>query len=178
MFDLQPSLSGKLVSLRPLQESDFSALFAVASDPEIWAQHPARDRYTESVFRRFFDDGMESGGAFVIHDLASGEVIGSSRFCFYSQERDEIEIGFTFLAREFWGGKYNSDLKSLMLNHAFKYVGSVIFCVGSSNFRSQKAVQKLGAVIDNSSIHCEPGSIIYRLNKARHQQAQAAKDIA
>jgi len=177
MFDLQPTLSGKLLSLRPLRETDFPALFSAASDPEIWAQHPARDRYTEPVFRKFFDGGIESGGAFIIHDLASGSVIGSSRFCFYSQERDEIEIGFTFLSRQFWGGAYNSELKSLMLNHAFNYVGSVIFCVGSGNFRSQRAVQKLGAEVDKSSIHCEPGRIIYRLSKA-HYLARPVKYAA
>lgn len=168
MFDLQPTLRGKLVSLRPLQEGDFPSLFAVASDPLIWVQHPASDRYEEEVFRSFFLGGMESGGAFLIGDRASGRAIGSTRYCSFSGERDEVEIGYTFLAREFWGGAYNSEVKALMLEHAFKFVGSVIFCVGSQNFRSQRAVQKLGAEPDSTSVHCEPGSIVYRLTKKKY----------
>lgn len=169
MFPLQPFLTGKLVSLGPLQRADFDALFSVASDPEIWVQHPVRDRYTEPVFRDYFDRGIDCGGALIVRELATGQVIGSSRYYLYSQDRDEIAIGFTFLARKFWGGSYNADLKSLMLDHAFKHVGSVIFSVGSLNFRSQRAVQKLGAEVDNASVHCTPDSIIYRLSKARYR---------
>ena len=169
MFPLQPFLTGKLVSLGPLQRADFDALFSVASDPEIWVQHPVRDRYTEPVFRDYFDRGIDCGGALIVRELATGQVIGSSRYYLYSQDRDEIAIGYTFLARKFWGGSYNADLKSLMLDHAFKHVGSVIFSVGSLNFRSQRAVQKLGAEVDNVSVHCTPDSIIYRLSKARYR---------
>ncbi len=174
MFDLQPTLRGKLVSLRPLRESDFPLLYAAASDPLIWTQHPASDRYKEEVFREFFVAGMQSGGAFVISDEASGRVIGSTRYCFYSAARDEVEIGYTFLARQYWGGAYNSELKALMLEHAFKFVGSVLFCVGLNNFRSQRAVQKLGAELDTTSIHCEPTSIIYRLSSLKHAASKVA----
>ena len=167
MFDLQPTLHGTLLSIRPLRESDFPSLFAVASDPLIWAQHPAHDRYTELVFRSFFQIGMESGGALIVNEILTGRVIGSSRYCFHPQAPDEIEIGFTFLAREFWGGVYNAELKALMLGHAFKHVGSVIFCVGDKNIRSQRAVHKLGAEVDPATIHSKPGRIVYRLNRSR-----------
>src|SRR6185312_15160356 len=80
-FDLQPTLRGNLVHLRPLRESDFEALFAVASDPLIWEQHPASDRYQEPVFRDFFRGGIESGGAFLVLDATTGAVIGSTRYC-------------------------------------------------------------------------------------------------
>lgn len=168
MFDLQPTLRGPLLSIRPLRESDFPALFAVASDPLIWAQHPAQDRYTEPVFRSFFRGGMESGGALIVHECITGRVIGSSRYCLHPQEPDEVEIGFTFLAREFWGGVYNAELKALMLDHAFMHVGSVIFCVGDKNLRSQRAVQKLGAEVDPASIHCKAGRIVYRLKRSQY----------
>jgi RimJ/RimL family protein N-acetyltransferase len=145
-FDLQPVLTGKLLELRPLREEDFAVLYAVASDPLIWEQHPQPDRYTEPTFREFFRGALESGGAFLAIDRKDGSVIGSSRFHGYDEEKGEIEIGWTFLARSHWGGTYNREMKSLMLDHAFRFVNRVIFRVGRNNLRSQKAMQKIGGV--------------------------------
>jgi N-acetyltransferase len=145
-FALQPHLFGELVEVRPLKPEDWKGLFAVASDPLIWEQHPASDRYQEGVFREFFREALESGGAFVILDRATQEIIGSSRYFGFAPERKEIEIGWTFLARSHWGGKYNGELKRLMLDHAFRFVESVVFLIGPTNFRSQKAVEKIGGV--------------------------------
>ena len=144
-FELQPVLIGELVELRPLREEDFPTLFAVASDPLIWEQHPQPDRYTEPVFRQFFRGGMESGGAFIIVDRKDGRVIGSSRFAEYDETKSEIEIGWTFLARSHWGGRHNREMKRLMLAHAFRFVRRVIFRVGPLNRRSQRALENIGA---------------------------------
>ena len=144
-FELQPVLIGELVELRPLREEDFPTLFAVASDPLIWEQHPQRDRCTEPVFRQFFRGGMESGGAFIVVDRKDGRVIGSSRFAEYDETKSEIEIGWTFLARSHWGGRYNGEMKRLMLAHAFRFVRRVIFRVGPLNRRSQRALENIGA---------------------------------
>jgi RimJ/RimL family protein N-acetyltransferase len=144
-FELQPVLTGELVTLRPMREEDFPALFAVASDPLIWEQHPEPDRYTEPVFRKFFSGGMESGGAFIVLDRQDGRVIGSSRFAEYDEAKSEIEIGWTFLARSHWGGRYNREMKQLMLQHAFRFVQRVIFRVGPNNRRSQRALENIGA---------------------------------
>ncbi|PYV95587.1 MAG: N-acetyltransferase [Acidobacteria bacterium] len=145
-FDLQPTLQGELLALRPLRPEDFPALYAVASDPLIWEQHPAWDRYKEEVFREFFREAMESGGAFIAIDSTDGRVIGSSRFHGYDEGKSEIEIGWTFLARSHWGGIYNAEMKRLMLRHAFRFVKSVVFLVGLQNLRSQKAMEKIGGV--------------------------------
>ena len=145
-FDLQPYLKGKLLELRPLATDDWDELFEVASDSLIWEQHPERDRYKEGVFRIFFKDALESGGAFVIIDRKTQHIIGSTRFYGYDPEKSEIEIGWTFLARKFWGGRYNAEMKQLLLNHAFKFVESVVFFVGEDNVRSQKATEKVGAI--------------------------------
>jgi RimJ/RimL family protein N-acetyltransferase len=67
-FDLQPNLKGELIELRPLTPEDWDDLFAVASDPLIWEQHPECDRYKEDVFKTFFREALESGGAFVVID--------------------------------------------------------------------------------------------------------------
>ena len=145
-FNLQPILKSEILELRPLQADDFEQLHAVASDPLIWEQHPSSDRYKLDVFRKFFDEAIESGGALIAIDCKDDRVIGSSRFHCYDLERSEIEIGWTFLARSHWGGVYNGEMKRLMLSHAFKFVDNVIFVVGSTNLRSQRAVEKIGGV--------------------------------
>ncbi len=144
-FDLKPTLKGRLIDLRPLQAEDFESLFAAASDPLIWEQHPERDRYKRDVFQKFFDRAIESGGAFAVVDRKSGRIIGSSRYCNLNPAEHEVEIGFTFLERAFWGGTYNGELKKLMLDHAFQFVDRVLFVVGESNVRSKEALQKIGA---------------------------------
>jgi RimJ/RimL family protein N-acetyltransferase len=143
-FELQPTLRGELLWLRPLRADDWNALYAVASDPLIWEQHPAPDRFREHVFREFFREAMESGGALVVLDAKDDRVIGSSRYLGYDPTRSEIEIGFTFLARAYWGGVYNREMKDLMLRHAFRFVRHVVFLVGLENWRSQKAMEKIG----------------------------------
>src|SRR6266550_7524884 len=145
-FDLQPNLKGGLVELRPLRPEDWHALFTVASDPLIWEQHPERYRYEKDVFQVFFKEALESGGAFVVIDKSSQQIIGSTRFYGYDPEKSEIEIGWTFLARKYWGGRYNAEMKRLLLNHAFKFVENVVFFVGEKNIRSQTAMEKIGAI--------------------------------
>ena len=117
-FDRQPTLTGALLQLRPLRANGWDALFAVASDPLLWAQHPDSDRYQESVFRQFFADAMSSGGALVAIERATGEIVGSSRFHGFDAEQSVIEVGWSFLARRCWGGTYNGEMKRLMLRHA------------------------------------------------------------
>ena len=164
-FDLQPVLEGGSLSLRPLRPEDFHALYAVASDPLIWEQHPVKDRYTEEVFKGFFQEAMESGGALIATDAKDGQVIGSSRFHGYDGEKSEIEIGWTFLARSHWGGVYNGEMKRLMLRHAFGFVKSVIFLVGSQNVRSQRAMEKIGGVRAGSRRDgAGRESLIYRIS--------------
>jgi N-acetyltransferase len=145
-FDLQPVLKGELLELRPLRLEDFPDLYAVASDPLIWEQHPIRDRYKDEVFKGFFREALESGGALIAIDCKGGQVIGSSRFHGYHEEKSEIEIGWTFLARSHWGGMYNKDMKQIMLRHAFRFVNSVVFLVGPQNLRSQRAMEKIGGI--------------------------------
>jgi len=145
VFDLQPTLYGNLVTIRPLLPEDFEALFAVASDPLIWEQHPARNRYQRTVFEEYFRKGLESGGAFLFQDARTGEAIGSSRFCNLAADLSEIEIGFTFLARRCWGGSFNREIKQLMVDHAFRFVDSVVFMIGEENRRSRIAIERIGA---------------------------------
>jgi len=149
-FELQPALTGELIELRPLREDDFDALFAAASDPLIWEQHPDRERYKREVFQGYFDSAIASRGAFAIIDRSTGRIIGSSRYWNLDPAKSEVEIGWTFLERAYWGGRWNGELKSLMLAHAFRFVERVVFVIGKDNVRSRKAVEKIGGVLERS----------------------------
>ncbi|MBU6379599.1 MAG: GNAT family N-acetyltransferase [Gammaproteobacteria bacterium] len=148
-FDLQPTLEGVLLRVRPLARDDFDALYAVAADPLLWEQHPARDRWKREVFGELFERLLAGGGGLLVIDRASGETIGSSNYYEYNPAARDIVVGYTFLARRCWGGRYNHELKALMLAHAFRYVDRVWFHVGVHNIRSQRAMQKVGATLSH-----------------------------
>jgi RimJ/RimL family protein N-acetyltransferase len=171
-FNFRVPLAGELVRLRPLEENDFEALFAVASDPAIWEQHPEPDRYERKVFEGFFRGAIESKGAFLITDARSGEVIGTSRYLGFNPEKHSVEVGYTFLARRCWGNTYNRELKKLMCDYAFRFVDSVEFRIGAFNRRSRAAVEKLGAELEaeyaaKRANGREHPAVLYRLRKVR-----------
>jgi RimJ/RimL family protein N-acetyltransferase len=144
-MDRQPVLDGERLLLRPLGEDDWDALWAVASQRELWAVHPSHDRWQEPVFRAFFADALAKSGALAIVDKRSGEIIGSSRFQDYEPvDGGSVEIGWTFIAHRLWGTGLNAELKRLMLAHAFRFVDRVLFKVGADNVVSRKAMTKIG----------------------------------
>ncbi len=146
-FNLQPQhLQNQLIQLFPLQEDDFEELYKVASDPLVWEQHPNKLRYQRAVFQNFFEGAIQSHGAFLIREVQTNEVVGSSRFYDFDENDNSILIGYTFIGRKFWGKDYNASLKKLMLDYAFQYVDKVFFHIGAQNFRSQKAIEKIGAI--------------------------------
>jgi RimJ/RimL family protein N-acetyltransferase len=178
-FNLQPALHGTLIEVRPLRPDDFDALFAAASDPLIWEQHPEKDRYERNVFRQFFDGAIESGGAFAVIERGTGRIIGSSRYWNLKQEESEVEIGWTFLERAFWGGRYNGELKSLMIEHAFQFVDRVVFVIGEDNVRSQQAVRKIGAEFVSAIERPAPDgsmrrNVIFAMTRVRLASTEAA----
>jgi RimJ/RimL family protein N-acetyltransferase len=146
-FELQPYIQCELLKLRPLSRDDFSALYEVASDPLVWEQHPHKERYQREVFEHFFDNALESKGALIVSRNDTNQIIGSSRFYDFNPSKSQIAIGYTFLSRACWGHKYNKEMKRLMLDHAFKFVDSVVFHIGDTNIRSQKAIEKIGATL-------------------------------
>lgn len=170
-LDRQPTLVGELLELRPLRSDDFDALFQVASDPLIWEQHPERTRHEEPVFRVFFGEALASGGALVALDRATGAVIGSSRYHAYDPERREVEIGWSFLARRYWGGRYNGEMKRLMLEHAFGWVDRVIFVIGPENARSRRAVEKIGGVLAGATVDTlGRARVVYEITSPLHDR--------
>lgn len=144
-MDLQPTLEGETLILRPLRVEDFDALYAVAADPAIWEQHPESTRYQRLVFEGFFTAALASRGALLATERASGAVIGSSRYYDWDPAGRSVAIGYTFLARSHWGGAANREMKRLMLDHAFGWADRAWFHVGKENHRSRRAMEKLGA---------------------------------
>jgi RimJ/RimL family protein N-acetyltransferase len=167
--DWQPTLQGDLVRLRPLRVDDLDALHAAAADPLIWAQHSEKDRHERPVFERFFARAMASGGALAVLDAATGRVIGSSRYYDWNPADRSVVIGYTFLERAAWGGTINHELKHLMLDHAFRFARTVYFHVSPGNVRSQKALERIGAVFDQAQDVMVGGvmspRLIYRLDR-------------
>ncbi|WP_129714737.1 GNAT family N-acetyltransferase [Pedobacter sp. SYP-B3415] len=174
-LNLQLPLQNELVALKPLQEEDFEALYRVASDPLIWEQHPNKNRYQKEIFRNFFNGAMESGGAYLILDRQTNEIAGSTRMYDLDTEQAKICIGYTFLARKFWGKGHNSAAKALLLSHAFGYVAEVHFHVGAENLRSQIAISRIGAkkiAEMEVAYYGEPSRLnfIYRIRRDEWQQ--------
>ena len=175
-MDRQPVLEGERLLLRPLLGEDWDELYAVASDPQIWALHPAHDRWQEPVFRAFFDDALAQGGALAVVDKGTGRIVGSSRFQGYEPADAEglggsVEIGWTFLARSHWGGAYNGEMKRLMLAHAFRWVARVDFRVGEGNLISRRAMEKIGGRLSSRTERiamagAEVVHVIYEIDRA------------
>ena len=171
-FDLQPTLENDLIKVVPLKEEDFEALFTVASDPLIWEQHPNKDRYKREVFENFFKGAIESKGAFIVYEKETNKIVGSSRYYELDEAASSVAVGYTFIGRDFWGKGHNKALKTLMLDYAFQFVDQVILHIGATNFRSQKASEKLGAVKINEievAYYGEPvkWNFVYQIDKAK-----------
>lgn len=162
MLDLQPTLTGTPLTLRPLAAQDYDELFAAASDPLIWAQHPDPGRGTREGFAPYFDGALQSKSCLVAIDAA--RLVGWSRYTNYVPG-DRVEIGYSFLARSHWGGPANAEMKRLMLRHAFTDARQVLFSVAERNLRSRRAVEKLGAKLVGAQDTPRWGQIhvIYRL---------------
>jgi RimJ/RimL family protein N-acetyltransferase len=167
----QPLLENDLLILRPLKAEDFDALFKVASDPLIWEQHSAKNRATKEGFELYFNEGIAMNSAFVVIDKKSGDVIGSTRFALVKESPNAIEIGWTFLGRQYWGSAYNKSMKGLLMDYAFQFVDNVFFYIHEDNYRSQKAVEKLGGVriteLDGVPLSTRPtANVIYRIGRS------------
>lgn len=144
-FNRQPKLITDSVALYPLSDADFEQLYSVASDPTIREQHPNPDRWKRDVFQAFFDHAIISAGALKIVDPGTGKIIGSTRIYDHDAQQQSVFIGYTFLARSYWGQNVNSIVKKMLLDYVFQYVSTVYFHIGAKNIRSQMAITRIGA---------------------------------
>lgn len=168
----QPILKNTQVIATPLQQSDFECLYQAASDPLIWEQHPNKNRWQLEAFENYFTGALKSGGAFLVRDAQTNEVIGSSRYSDYNEETNTVSIGYTFFKRSHWGKGYNHALKQLMLDHIFQYVDHVQFYIGAVNKRSQISIERLGALKtgeEETAYYGEPAKLDYVYTIAKEE---------
>lgn len=180
-MNLQPTLKNELVSLRPLRLEDFDPLFQIAKDPLIWEQHPAKNRYQKEMFLDFFNDSIKSMGALVVEEVSTKKIIGGTRFKRIENTDKAVEIGWSFLSRDKWGGKYNKAFKDLMIDYALQHIDSVVFYIDVKNIRSQRAVEKLGGKIiitDSSYDHLikqSQNDLAYRIGYQEWRNMKASR---
>ena len=144
--DLDLCLQNNVVVLKPLQRQHFDSLFLVASDKLLWEQHPNPERYKLDHFTTFFEGALASDNAFLIFEKSTNEIIGCTRFYDYNEADKSVFIGYTFIARKFWGKGLNQQVKKVMIAHAFKNIDKILFHIGSENTRSQIAISRTGAI--------------------------------
>lgn len=146
-------LVGHRAHLVPLAAEHVPALLEAGRDPAVWTylpRHPRtladmEDLVAEALARR--DAGVDF--PFVIRDRHDNDrVVGSTRFCDIDKENRSLEIGWTWLSPDVWRTRINSECKRLLLGHAFETLGAirVFFKTDARNVRSQKAIERLGAV--------------------------------
>ena len=180
MMNLQPTLKNELVRIRPLKKEDCEPLYQIASDPLIWEQHPVPNRYQKEIFLEFFNNSLKSSACIIIEENSTNQIIGSSRFKRIENSDKAIEIGWSFLSRDKWGGKYNKAFKELMIEYALKHIDHVIFYIGLNNKRSQRAVEKLGGkkIADKDLEHLMKkgkNDLTYRISKLEWQVVKASR---
>lgn len=172
-FSIQPELENDKYQLIPLSQGDFEALYEVASDPKVWEQHPNKNRFEKDVFKNFFNGAIESKGAFKIVEKSSGDIIGSTRFYDFDENKNSVFIGYTFYGTKSWGKGINPQIKKLMLDYIFQYVDTVYFHIGKENFRSQTALERLGGkkiAEEEVAYFGEPTrtNFVYEIKKENH----------
>lgn len=172
-FSIQPELENDKYQLIPLSQGDFEALYEVASDPKVWEQHPNKNRFEKDVFKNFFNGAIESKGAFKIVEKSSGDIIGSTRFYDFDENKNSVFIGYTFYGIKSWGKGINPQIKKLMLDYIFQYVDTVYFHIGKENFRSQTALERLGGkkiAEEEVAYFGEPTrtNFVYEIRKENH----------
>jgi N-acetyltransferase len=174
-MNLQPTLENDIILIRPLQEDDAEKLYAVASDPAIWEQHPNKNRYKKEVFLKYFEGAILSKGAFLILEKETDEIIGCSRFYDYDPVNKSVVIGYTFIATKYWGKRYNAQIKEMMIDYAFDHVEKILFHIGANNLRSQIAIGRIGAIKTGEIVvayYGEPEllNFIYAIEKSKWQK--------
>ena len=154
------TLSSDKVKLEPLSMDHLPSFYQAAKDPQLWTwvkYHHCCDLSTTKAWLQLALDKVETGQhvAFVIIDLDSGQLVGSTRYCSIDLENSGIEIGFTFIDPAFQRSYINTHAKYLLLKHAFEQLGAirVQFRAHQQNHQSRQAILRLGASFEGVIRH-------------------------
>lgn len=147
-------LEGTNVDLIPLEKEHFEELYLAASDKDLWELIPTdcseRNTFNENYERALSERETENQYPFVIRHKKTGKLIGSTRFFeIYPADR-KLEIGWTWITKEFWGTTINLECKLLLLTYCFEVLKTnrVQLKTKDNNFRSRKAIEKIGGVFE------------------------------
>jgi RimJ/RimL family protein N-acetyltransferase len=145
------TLRGEHVRLEPLSMEHVPALAAVAFDPELW-RYTITAVETDEDLRGYVRSALRDRAAgtampFVTLDVATGRAIGSTRFANASANDRRVEIGWTWIGRDWQRTAANTEAKLLMLRHAFDTLGCVRVELKADalNERSRRAILRIGA---------------------------------
>jgi RimJ/RimL family protein N-acetyltransferase len=145
------TLENEHALLRPVTETDREPLRAIALDPQIWRYFVMRVS-TDAEFDAFFDLGLADANAgrrvvYVITDKRTDRVAGSMSFCNIAEPDGRLEIGWSWLGRDFQGSGLNRWAKFLMLQHAFERLGAerVEFKTDALNVQARHGLCNIGA---------------------------------
>lgn len=144
-------LQGQWVDLIPLEKEHFEELFSASSDKTLWEFVP-----TNCSVKETFDTAYSSALAerekgneypFIILHKKTNKIIGSTRLFEIFPEHKKLEIGWTWITREYWGTSINLECKLLLLSFCFEKLGTlrVQLKTKDTNIRSRKAIEKTGA---------------------------------
>ncbi|MBW4362031.1 GNAT family N-acetyltransferase [Flavobacterium taihuense] len=147
-------LKGDEIVVLPLEKEHLQDLFRAASNKEIW-ELTSVDYSVEEIFYPNFNSAIkdrEKGTAypFVIVHKDSNKIIGTTRFLEIYPNDKKIEIGVTWIMKEYWGTTVNLECKLLLLNYCFENLKTnrVQFRAKENNARSRKAIQKIGGIFE------------------------------
>ncbi len=143
-------LKGETVDLIPVEMEHFDALFEAASDKELWKYIPSdcsvRETFNKSYSAAIQDRENGTNYPFIIYNKQTGKIIGSTRLMDIVSNDKKLEIGFTWLVKEYWGTGINFECKLLLLTFSFNILKArrVQIKTDENNFRSRKAIEKIG----------------------------------
>ncbi|WP_374462587.1 GNAT family N-acetyltransferase [Chryseobacterium sp.] len=147
-------LEGTAIELVPLEKEHFEELYIAAADKELWELLPA-DYSDRTVFHKTYEFALserETGNQypFVIRHKETQKLIGSTRFFEIYPADKKLEIGWTWITKEFWGTSINPECKLLLLTFCFEILKTnrVQLRTKDNNFRSRKAIEKIGGVFE------------------------------
>lgn len=154
MIEVSPlTLIGRYVRLEPLSEAHVAGLTEVGIDNAIWQYMPYGLMHGQDDLRRWVRGVLEHAAAgtdlpFAVIHIASGRVVGATRFMEIRPEHRGLEIGGTWYGAEFQRTPVNTECKYLLLRHAFETMKCirVQLKTDSRNERSQRAIERIGAV--------------------------------
>lgn len=152
IFDLplEPvTLAGELVRLEPLQQGHAQGLYNRGRSASDWQYMPRARLIDMADTRQWIDEALAVSTQlpFAVVETRKNRVVGSTRFLNIRPEHRSLEIGWTWLGEEWQRTGINTEMKYLLLSHAFERLGCVRveFKTDARNLRSQRALERIGA---------------------------------